>query len=283
MRMSLIRGVAFAVLLAFPLPAAGAGEDAGQKGRPPDGGAAPQPPDPEATPELRARIDALIRDLASERFEVRTEAKKGLVIIGRPALGALRAASSHKDQEVADAARKLIAEIEGGKARTTVKVKSSGSRQAGTYEISVISSVDTVTVRDFKDAFGVEIKSAEGKVTLLSEPTRAEFARKHPEVWTRYAEPILDEANPDRAVKEAMVREVMPQVVRQFVKVRGTEPKPEELAELEKMVREKLDKAFEKRTTVPADPGRPPAGEEKKPPESPRRGPSSGPELKPLD
>jgi len=273
--------VVCAALLALWLPIARAGEDAGQKLRPPEGGAAPQVPDPEVTPELRARIEALIRGLGAEKFDDRQAAREGLLAVGRPALAALRAATASRDPEVADAARKLVAEIEGGKARTTVKVARSGSRQAGNLEIAVTSSVDKVTVRDFKGAFSVAVEPVGGKAALYSEPTREEFVRKHPELWSKYAEPALDETDSERAVKEAMVRELIPQARGQFLKAHEREPKPEELAALEKLIREKLEQAFKKRADVR---GQPPAEEKKDPPVvAPRRQPPAEPELKPLD
>ena len=246
-------------------------------GEKPGGKKVEKPVDPEPTPEMAAKIAKLIGDLGSEKFAVREAARKGLVSIGRQALPALRAAAKSKDPEVAGAARKLIATIEGAKGRSTVKVTIKGSREKGDFEISVLSSVDTVTVRDFKEAFAVEIKPADGKLALYSEPTKAAFEKKHPEIWAKYAEPILDTEHPDRAVQEAKVRELLPQFTRKFVEVRKREPKPEELAGMEKLLREKLAKLLKNKKTVVGEPA---VKKAPKPVESPRR---SGPVLVPLN
>lgn len=235
--------------------------------------------DPEPTPEMKVRIAKLIKELASEKPEVRDAARKGLVAIGRQALPALRAAAKSADAEVASTAKQLISRIEGAKARSTVKITSKGSREKGNLEITVFSSVDIVTVRDFKEAFALQLKPADGKLALYAEPSKEKFKKKYPKLWAMYAEPILDTDNPDRAVKEAMVRELMPQFRRKYLEVRKREPTPEELAAMEKQVRDKLDELLKKKKTIVEKPVKKPAPE---PVKSPRRT-GGGPALVPLD
>jgi hypothetical protein len=160
-------------------------------------------------------------------------------------------------------------------------VLSSGSIEKGNFEKSLVSSTDTVTVRIQKDAFVVALQSASGN-QLYSEPTRAEFQKKHPEIWKTYAEPLLDEKNPNRAIKEAMVREVMPQVKSKFKKAMGRDPNAEELAALEKAVRQKLDAIFNKNGSSAGKTGSAPttAGAPSPPP---KEDVSKGPQLVPLD
>ncbi len=273
----MLRALIVSCLILGAAPLAFAGEKPGKK---PGGERVKKLVDPEPTPKMKARIAKLIKDLGSEKPEVRDAARKALVSVGRQALPALRAAAKSKDAEVADAATKLISKIEGAKARSTVKITSKGSREKGNFEITVFSSVDTVTVRDFKEAFALEIKPADGKIALYAEPDKEKFKKKYPKMWAKYAEPILDTENPDRAVKEAMVRELMPQFRRKYLEIRKREPKPEELAAMEKLVREKLDKLLKKKRTVIETPiVKKPAPE---PVKSPRRR-SSGPVLVPLD
>lgn len=239
-----------------------------------------KPVDPEPTPEQRREIAKHIRDLASEVYATRKAASGALLRIGRPALAQLRAAARSDDFEKSEAARALIARIEGKRGRSTVKITTSGSREKGNYEISLISSMETVTVRDFKAAFAVSVKPAAGKLRLYSEPSREDFRKKHPGVWKEYAADLIEEQRHDEAIKGAMVRELMPQVLRQFRKVRKRAPRAKELAAMKKMIREKLEKLFKKKVHVSADPGK----SEQATPRAPRREPAaSGPKLVPLE
>ncbi len=242
-----------------------------------------KPVDPEPAPELRKRIAGLIKDLSSEVYTTRKAASDALLEVGRSALAQLRAAAKSDDFETAEAANKLIAGIEGDRGRSTIKITTKGSREKGNFEISLISSMETVTVRDFEATFAVAVKPADGTLRLYSEPDKEEFRKKHPEVWKEYAEALLDEKLHEDAIKLAMVRELMPQVLRQWDKVRKRAPNPEEIKAMKKMVREKLDKLFKKKVTVsgeaetakPKNPARP---------KSPRReSPAAGPQLVPLE
>jgi hypothetical protein len=259
-------------------PAAPAGEAAG------GASGTAEIPDPEPNPELAARIAELVKELSAEKYEQRAAAADELKRIGRPALAALRAAQDSGDAEVAETARRLIAEIEGGKVRTTVKLTVKGTPGAGDHEVIVTSSVDTVTVRDLKEAFAVEIKPARGELQLYSEPDRASFRKKHPEIWSRYAEPALDTEHPERAVMEAMIRETMAQVRRQFHEKTGREATAKELAALERQARKIITDTFARQGIGTRDV---PAGEDgKKIPSPPAEQPDdgrSGPGLTPLE
>ena len=70
-------------------------------------GPAPEPPAP-----VKAEIDKLIQDFASEDAKVRDAASTGVVKQGVPALGALRAALASKDAEVVERAKAAIVAIE---------------------------------------------------------------------------------------------------------------------------------------------------------------------------
>ncbi len=241
-----------------------------------------KPVDPEPTPEQRKKIAKYIKDLSSEVYATRKAASDGLLKIGRPALASLRAAVKSDDFEQSEAANKIIAQIEGNRGRSTVKITTKGSHEKGNFEISLISSMETVTVRDFKGAFAVSVKPADGKLRLYSEPSKGDFQKKHPEVWQEYAADLLDEERHDEAIKSAMVRELMPQVLRQWDKVRKRSPNAKELAAMKKMVRDKLDKIFKKKVHVTGDPKTTPKKNPK--PHSPRReNPAAGPQLVPLD
>jgi hypothetical protein len=245
-----------------------------------------KPVDPEPTPEQQKKITKLIKDLSSEVYSTRKAAGDALLEIGRPALASLRAAAKSDDFETAETANKLIAKIEGNRGRSTIKITTGGSREKGNFEISLISSMEKVTVRDFKAAFSVAIKPADGTLKLYSQPDKEAFKKKHPDVWKEYAASLLDEKLHDDAIKLAMVRELMPQVLRQWDKVRKRQPKPEEIKAMKKMVREKLDKIFKKKKVhVTGDPRKTkPKTKTPAKPKSPRReNPAAGPQLVPLE
>ncbi|HOX04769.1 MAG TPA: hypothetical protein PK280_00085 [Planctomycetota bacterium] len=69
-------------------------------------------PAPEPPPAVKAAIEKLIRDFASEDAKVREDASAAVVKEGVPALGLLRAAFSSKDAEVAERARTAAMAIE---------------------------------------------------------------------------------------------------------------------------------------------------------------------------
>ena len=259
-------------------------------GTPGSGKAVPVPADPEPAPELRARIEKLIAELGAPEFRKRKAAREALVAVGRPALAALRGAARSSDAEVAQSASEIIAAIEGKKGRSTVKVSVEGSAEKKNLTVTVVSSVEEVIVRDHAEAFGVEIRPAGGKITLCSEKDRAAFEKKFPEIWKKYAEPILDREHPRRAVKEAMIRELMVQAVRQFREKYLREPKPEENVALEKMVRKVLERAWKQRPVEVVDDRKRPApdpapgktGNGKNHPDAPRHD-FPGPRLVPTD
>ena len=72
-------------------------------------------PEPAVTAELKApgpSLDALIQDLANEKYRVREEASRKLWEAGEPALAELEAAADGKDPERAYRARELIRKIQ---------------------------------------------------------------------------------------------------------------------------------------------------------------------------
>lgn len=75
-----------------------------------------EPSAPEA-----ARIGELIAGLGAEQYAVREAAQKGLEDIGRPALGALRAALGSRDPEVALRAGQAMHRIEAAATRDTIE------------------------------------------------------------------------------------------------------------------------------------------------------------------
>jgi hypothetical protein len=68
---------------------------------------APEPPAP-----VKAEVEKLIKDFASEDAKVRDSASEAVVKLGVPALGQLRAAQASKDAEVAERAKTAAAAIE---------------------------------------------------------------------------------------------------------------------------------------------------------------------------
>lgn len=101
----------------------------GMPARPPDGQVAPDAaqqqkaegllneilapvPAPEPPPPVKAEIDKLIKDFASEDAKVRDAASEAVVKQGVPALGALREAAKSKDAEVVERAKAAGTAIE---------------------------------------------------------------------------------------------------------------------------------------------------------------------------
>jgi hypothetical protein len=68
---------------------------------------APEPPAP-----VKAEIEKLIKDFASDDAKIRDAASEAVVKLGVPALGALREATKSKDAEVAERSKAAIAGIE---------------------------------------------------------------------------------------------------------------------------------------------------------------------------
>ena len=197
----------------------------------------PEPSD-KPRPEDASR---LVRELADERYEVRIEARKGLLALGPPALAALRAAKRSEDIEVAQTAEQLVEAIEAehlesqppgrrlvreekGRRRTTVNVSSTGARLTGDLEVFIECPADTVRVHARRKVFAVEIKRDDGRMAIYSEPTEAEFKREYPDIYERYAAAALDESDPDAAFIEAMVRTRMPEMLEAFEVKHGRVP-----------------------------------------------------------
>ncbi|HOX08586.1 MAG TPA: hypothetical protein PK280_19480 [Planctomycetota bacterium] len=70
-----------------------------------------------ATPEDKARVDKLVRELASEDWATRENASRELVKLGRTALPALREAARSKDVEVATRAGDALKSVEAATAK----------------------------------------------------------------------------------------------------------------------------------------------------------------------
>jgi len=242
-----------AVLCCAPLGLAGEGAEG-----PPAGKAAEANPirpaegspgearsaDPTPTPEQAAEIVKLIAELGSAKHDVREAARKRLLEAGRPALAALREASRSKDLEVATSSARLVEDIEKN-ARARVRIKVLRPDGSGEREIILETSESTVTVRENKKEFAVAVERPGGAAEVSSAPNRKEFRRKFPEAWKRWAEPALDASDPDRLAVEAMVRQLLPQIIATFTKQYGREPTLEEKAEAEKLLREETRKSLE--------------------------------------
>ncbi len=69
---------------------------------------------PKPGPDVDARVAELIKGLGAANFSAREKASKGLVAIGKPALGQLKEAMKNPDPEVASRAETVAEEIEGG-------------------------------------------------------------------------------------------------------------------------------------------------------------------------
>jgi hypothetical protein len=206
--------------------------------------AAPAVPDPVPTAEQAAEIAKLIGQLSEAKFEAREAAYKKLLDIGRPALSALRKVETSKDAEVASSAKRLVTEIEKT-IRARVRVKVLRPTEPGEREVILESEEATVTVRETRKEFTVAVQKPGGATELTTAPTSDEFRKKHPELWKRWAEPALDASDPDKLAVEAMVRQLMPQIVATFTKENGREPTAAEKADAEKLLREETRKALE--------------------------------------
>jgi hypothetical protein len=192
--------------------------------------------DPAPAPELALEIKRRIAELGSERFEAREAAGKRLQEIGRPALAALREAAKARDAEVASRAGKLAEDI-ANNIRASVRIKVLRPTDAGEREVILESEALSVTVRESRQEFTTAV--------ICSAPTRAEFQAKFPGLWKRWAEPALDASDPDKLAVEAMVRQLLPQIIAAFSKQYGREPTLEEKAEAEKLLREETRKALD--------------------------------------
>lgn len=69
-------------------------------------------PAPAPPPPVKAEVDKLIKDFASEDAKVRDAASEAVVKLGVPALGALREAAKSKDAEVVERSKAAAAGIE---------------------------------------------------------------------------------------------------------------------------------------------------------------------------
>ena len=74
-----------------------------------------EPPAPKAGEKTQEkRIERLIQQLGDDAYEKREAAQRELEAIGRPALPALRKATSHEDPEVASRAEAIVRAREAG-------------------------------------------------------------------------------------------------------------------------------------------------------------------------
>ncbi|HOX05350.1 MAG TPA: hypothetical protein PK280_03030 [Planctomycetota bacterium] len=135
----------------------------------------------------------------------------------------------------------------GGAPVNRVRVKVLRPTEPGEREVILETAELTVTVRETTREFTVAVQKTGGAAELSSAPNRAEFQKKHPELWKRWAEPALDATDPDKLAIEAIVRQTLPQILAIFAKERGREATPEERAEAEKVLREEARKAIEAR------------------------------------
>ena len=245
---------------------------------PPD----PKPPaaaDPEPTPEQAPEIARLIRELGDAKWEVRDKAYQGLLDIGRPALGALRAAVNSQDPEVSGNAVRLVEDIQKN-IRARVRIKTLRPTTPGEKEIILETGNLTVSVREKPGEFSVAVQKGKAAAEVSTAPNAEEFKKKHPELWKRWAEPALDASDPDKLMAETLVRQLLPEVLAKFAKQSGRQPTAEEAAEAERLLREEVRKALaekrkqegEKKEEPPKAPPPPP------PPPTPRPPPALPPE-----
>ena len=206
--------------------------------------AAPAVPDPVPSAEQAAEIAGLVGQLGDGKFEVRDAAYKRLLAIGRPALSALRGATASRDAEVSASAVRLVSDIEKN-IRVHVRVKVLRPTEPGEREVILESEEATVTVRETRREFTVAVQKNGGAAELSSAPSRAEFQTKFPELWKRWAEPALDATDPDKLAVEAMVRQLLPQIIAAYAKEQGRQPTAEEQAEAVKLLREQARQALE--------------------------------------
>jgi hypothetical protein len=256
-RLALAFGCAF-----FAAAAAAAGEPPATT--PPEA----KPPavaDPEPTPEQAARIAQLLRELGDAKWEVRDRAYQALLDIGRPALGALRAAVNAKDPEVSGSAVRLVEDIQKN-IRARVRIKTLRPTTPGEREVILEVGDLTVTVRESPKEFSVAVKKGGAAAEVSTAPNAEEFKKKHPELWKKWAEPALDASDPDKLMAETLVRELLPKVLEKFAKQSGRQPTADETAEAEKLLREEVRKTLaekrkqegEKKQEPPKPPPPPP-------------------------
>lgn len=221
----------------------------------PDGKAGPPVlPDPVPDAEEAREIARLTGELSSEKFEVRDAAFKRLREVGRPALAALRGAAAGKDLEAATSAALLIHDIENT-IRANLRIKVRQPDASGEREVIVEAPDATVTVLESAREFTLVMRRGKGAAEVASAPSRAEFRKKFPELWSRQAEPALAAAaDPDRLVVEQMARQLLPQIVAKFAKESGRVPTAEEIAAGEKIMRAELQKSLEAKRAQKAAP-----------------------------
>lgn len=240
----------------------------------------PAAADPEPTPEQAARIAQLLRELGDAKWEVRDRAYQALLDIGRPALGALRAAVNSQDPEVSGSAVRLVEDIQRN-IRARVRIKTLRPTTPGEKEIILETGNLIVTVREKPGEFSVAVQKGKAAAEVSTAPNAEEFKKKHPELWKRWAEPALDASDPDKLMAETLVRQLLPEVLAKFAKQSGRQPTAEEAAEAERLLREEVRKALaekrkqeaEKKAEPPKPPPPPPP-----PPAPPRPPPPPPPE-----
>ncbi|MBI4563097.1 MAG: PDZ domain-containing protein [Planctomycetes bacterium] len=139
------------------------------------------------------RVGALIRDLGSERFEVREKATAELKNIGRSALEALRkAADENPDAEVRVRARRILEEIERPSSSRPERHAKSGRIAVKMLDGEAVYHIDPagqepITFR-MKSGGGVELeyRDAQGKKATASADSLDAFHQQHKDLCERY-------------------------------------------------------------------------------------------------
>jgi hypothetical protein len=201
----------------------------------------PAKPDPKPTPEEATKIAGFIKDLGSEKPAVREKAKRGLLGIGKPALGALREARKSKDIEVSTSAKALIKAI---RRRSEVLISRVGSGKLGTQQITITTRVETVIVDGSADEASVTIMPEVGRQQLYRAANWDEFKKKHPKIWTDYADPALDEKKQGKLLVNATFKALRPELIKKLAKALGRKPTDEEIKTWTAQLRKQLVDAY---------------------------------------
>lgn len=129
---------------------------------------APAKPPAAAAPKPQADVEALVRDLGSDRFRARLDAERALRDLGEAAVPALRkAAETSDDAEVQWRARRVLRQIEAGKAggalaprgRTRDDAPEAGAQPQGPQRDMVRDQFDSLFERLQRD-FGIDVPRA---------------------------------------------------------------------------------------------------------------------------
>jgi hypothetical protein len=221
---------------------------------------------PAPTPAQAKSIAGFIKDLAAERPGTRERGKRGLLEIGKPALGALRRAKKSPDVEVATTAADLIKLIEK---RSQVIISRVGGGKLGTRQVTVTTMIETFIVDGSADGVSVQIIPAKGEEKVYKAADWAEFKTKHPKIWKGYADIALDEKKQGQLMVEISLKALRPTLVKKLTAAYGRAPTEKELAEWTAKVRSQLEDAY--------------VHKKKSDPEAPRAKPGGGPALVPLE